>query len=213
MTNDEKRQSLRGNNLPFVRATVHHELIPGHHLQAFHAQRYETHRDGFGTPFWLEGWALYWEFLLEENGFTRTPEERMGFLVWRAHRYARILFSLRFHLGQMSPDQCVNFLVDNVGFDRLGAEAEVRRSVGPDYPPLYQAAYMLGAMQLRQLAARWTSERRGTLKEFHDQILSQGSIPIALVEPLLWTDPTRDPPLTRLTPPQWKFQKPVTETP
>jgi dipeptidyl aminopeptidase/acylaminoacyl peptidase/uncharacterized protein (DUF885 family) len=213
MTNDEKRQSLRGNNLPFVRATVHHELIPGHHLQAFHAQRYETHRDGFGTPFWLEGWALYWEFLLEENGFTRTPEERMGFLVWRAHRYARILFSLRFHLGQMSPDQCVNFLVDNVGFDRLGAEAEVRRSVGPDYPPLYQAAYMLGAMQLRQLAARWTSERRGTLKEFHDQILSQGSIPIALVEPLLWTDPTRDPPLTRQTPPQWKFQKPVTETP
>lgn len=185
MTADQKRQSLRANNLPFVRATVHHELIPGHHLQFFQADRYERQRQEFGTPFWLEGWALYWEFLLEENGFTRTPEERLGFLVWRAHRYARILFSLRFHLGKMSPDQCVDFLVDNVGFDRLSAEAEVRRSVGPDYPPLYQAAYMLGAMQLRQLADRWISEQRGTLKEFHDTVMKQGSVPIALLETLL----------------------------
>ena len=205
MTADQKRQSLRANNKPFVRTTVHHELIPGHHFQFFQANRYETQRDGFGTPFWLEGWALYWEFLLEENGFARTPEERMGFLVWRAHRYARILFSLRFHLGKMSPDQCVDFLVDNVGFGRLSAEAEVRRSVGPSYPPLYQAAYMLGAMQLRQLAGRWISEERGSLKEFHDAVMQQGSVPIALLESLLWSDPERDGPLRRDESPQWNF--------
>ncbi|TWT64976.1 DUF885 family protein [Allorhodopirellula solitaria] len=205
MTADQKRQSLRANNIPFVRATVHHELIPGHHMQFFQMNRFETQRDGFGTPFWLEGWALYWEFVLEENGFTRSPEERMGFLVWRAHRYSRILFSLRFHLGQMSPDQCVDFLVDNVGFDRLSAEAEVRRSVGPSYPPLYQAAYMLGAMQLRQLADRWVAQERGTLKEFHDAVMRQGSIPIALLEASLWDDPQRDAPLTRDEIPLWEF--------
>lgn len=105
----------------------------------------------------------------------------------------------------MSPDHCVDFLVDNVGFDRLSAEAEVRRSVGPDYPPLYQAAYMLGAMQLRQLADRWITEQRGTLKEFHDAVMQQGSIPIALLEPLLWDDPERDTPLRRDTSPQWHF--------
>ncbi|MEM6776872.1 MAG: DUF885 family protein [Planctomycetota bacterium] len=200
MSGDEKRQSLRGNNQPFARATVHHELIPGHHLQLFQTSRHQTHRRQFGTPFWLEGWAVYWEFVLENNGFARTPEERMGFLVWRAHRYARILFSLRFHLGQLAPDQCVDFLVANVGFDRRNAEAEVRRSVGPDYPPLYQAAYMLGAMQLRQLAARWSKEQLGSPKEFHDAVMRSGPMPIASLRALLW-----DESLTRDQAPSWQF--------
>lgn len=202
MSADEKRQSLRGNNQPYARATVHHELIPGHHLQGFSNSRYQTHRAPFGSPFWLEGWAVYWEFVLYENGFTKTPEERMGFLVWRAHRYARILFSLRFHLGQLTPDQCVDFLVDNVGFDRRNAEGEVRRSVGPSYPPLYQAAYMVGAMQFRALADRWTQQERGSLKEFHDAVLRQGSMPIASLEAILF-----DTPIDRQHAPAWRFKQ------
>ena len=199
MTNTEKLQSLRGNNIPFVRTTVHHELIPGHHMQQYQNSRYQTQRRRFGTPFWLEGWAVYWEFILYDNGFPRTPKERMGSLVWRAHRYARIIFSLRFHLGQMSPDQCTDFLVDQVGFERRNSEAEVRRSVGPSYPPLYQAAYMVGAMQLRQLAARWTAEGR-PIKEFHDAVMRQGSLPIALLRATLWNEP-----LDRNSPPLMEF--------
>ena len=57
MTHEEKRMSMRGNNTHFSRATVHHELIPGHHLQGFMTDRYNSHRYLFGTPFWTEGWA------------------------------------------------------------------------------------------------------------------------------------------------------------
>ncbi len=200
MKTEQKRQSLRGNNIPFARATVHHELIPGHHLQGFQNNRYQTHRKMFGTPFWLEGWAVYWEFQLYENGFASTPEERLGFLVWRAHRYARIIFSLNYHLGHFSPNQCVDFLIDNVGFDKKNATAEVRRSIGSGYPPLYQAAYMLGAMQFRKVADRIQSQGPEALKDFHDSVMENGSLPIALVDAM-----THGGPLQADPPPLWKF--------
>ena len=56
MSNDEKLMSLRGNNRNFLRATVFHELIPGHRLQAYMQERYRTYRGPFRTPFWIEGW-------------------------------------------------------------------------------------------------------------------------------------------------------------
>ena len=202
MTFDEKRQTMRGNNRPFSRATVHHELMPGHHMQWYQNARHRTQRTAFSTPFWTEGWALYWEFILARDGFAPTPEQRMGFLVWRAHRYCRILFSLRFHLGQMTPRQCVDFLVQNVGFEPVGAEAEVRRSIGPAYPPLYQAAYMLGAMQFQQLARRWTDSGR-SIAEFHDAVMRQNNLPLALLESALFGDPVQWD-----DPPRWTFQTP-----
>ena len=58
MSYEDKLMSMRGNNIHFSRATVHHELIPGHHLQIFMANRYNTQRQDFNTPFLVEGWAL-----------------------------------------------------------------------------------------------------------------------------------------------------------
>ncbi|MGH9361379.1 MAG: DUF885 family protein, partial [Thermoanaerobaculia bacterium] len=84
MRHEDKLMSLRGNNIPFCRATVHHELIPGHHLQGFMAARHRSHRRMFRTPFLGEGWALYWELLLWDLKFPRTPEDRIGMLFWRA---------------------------------------------------------------------------------------------------------------------------------
>ena len=78
MPDDKKQMSLRGNNRYFSRAVVFHELIPGHHLQYFYGQRYQTQRQLFDTPFWTEGWALYWEMALYDRGFARTPEEKLG---------------------------------------------------------------------------------------------------------------------------------------
>ncbi|HTD87622.1 MAG TPA: DUF885 family protein, partial [Candidatus Binatia bacterium] len=101
MSHEDKLMSMRGNNPAFSRATVQHELIPGHHLQGFMSQRYNTHRRIFRTPFLVEGWALYWEMLLWDMNFPRNAEDRVGMLFWRSHRCARIIFSLKFHLGQM----------------------------------------------------------------------------------------------------------------
>ncbi len=89
MTHEQKMMSMRGNNPHFARAVTHHELIPGHHLQGFMTRRHRPYREMFRTPFWGEGWALYWEFILWDRGFTKTPEDKIGALFWRSHRAAR----------------------------------------------------------------------------------------------------------------------------
>src|SRR6185436_9807195 len=162
MTTDEKLMSMRGNNPAFSRATVFHELIPGHHLQGFMTDRYNPHRDLFGTPFWGEGWSLYWEMLLWDLGFAQTPEQRMGMLFWRAHRAARIIFSLKVQLGTMTPDEAIAFLIERVGHERANAVAEVRRSFNGSYSPLYQAGYMLGGLQFRALHHELVDSHRMT---------------------------------------------------
>ena len=120
MEHEDKLMSLRGNNKHFSRAVVFHELIPGHHLQGFMNDRYNTQRQVFYTPFSIEGGALYWEMILWEKNFPKSPEDRVGMLFWRMHRCARIIFSLNYHLGKWTPQQCIDFLVDRVGHERLG---------------------------------------------------------------------------------------------
>ena len=200
MTHEEKMMSMRGNNPHFSRATVHHELIPGHHLQGFMTARYMPHRQLFGTPFWGEGWSLYWEMLLWDLGFPRTPEDRVGMLFWRMHRTARIMFSLRFHLGTMTPEQAVDFLVDRVGHERANAEAEVRRSFNGTYPPLYQVAYMIGGLQFGALHRELVESGRMTNRQFHDAILQGGRMPVEMVRARL-----ENRPLTRDYRAQWRF--------
>lgn len=185
MEHSDKMMSMRGNNPHFSRATVQHELIPGHHLQQFMTSRYKPYRDLFYTPFWIEGWALYWEFNLWDKGFPRTPEDRIGMLFWRMHRCARIIFSLNYHLGKMTPQQCINFLVDRVGHERANAEAEVRRSFTGRYGPLYQIAYMVGGLQFYALKKELVGTGKLSEKEFHDRILHEGSIPVEFVRAIL----------------------------
>jgi hypothetical protein len=185
MDHAQKQMSLRGNNRSFARATVQHELIPGHYLQAFCQERYRPYRRLFYTPFWVEGWALHWEMLLWDLGFPRTPEERVGMLFWRLHRCARVLFSLGFHLGDMTPQQCVDLLVDEVGHERENAVAEVRRSFGGEYDPLYQCAYLIGGLQVRSLHRELVGSGRMTQREFHDAVLRENTMPIAALRALL----------------------------
>jgi len=191
MTHDQKMMSMRGNNRHFARATVHHELIPGHHLQGYMQERYRPYRQLFYTPFWVEGWALYWEMLLWDLNFAKSPEDKVGMLFWRMHRCARIIFSLSFHTGKMTPQQCVDFLVDRVGHERDNAAAEVRRSFGGSYEPLYQAAYMLGGLQIRSLRHELVSTGKMTDKQFHDAILHENSIPIEMVRASLESLPLK----------------------
>jgi uncharacterized protein (DUF885 family) len=180
MSQADKLMSMRGNTPHFNFATVHHELIPGHHLQAFMTSRYNVHRAALQpTPFWREGWSLYWELLLWDEGFPRGPEDKIGMLFWRLHRAARIIFSLNFQLAVWSPQQAVDFLVDRVGHERANAEAEVRRSA--EVVPLYQLAYMIGGLQFRSLREELVGQGRMTAREFHDAVLQGGWMPVELV--------------------------------
>jgi uncharacterized protein (DUF885 family) len=205
MSHEAKLMSMRGNNPHFSRATVHHELIPGHHLQGFMTQRYKNYRGLFSTPFWGEGWALYWELLLWDRGFVKTPEDKIGFLFWRSHRCARIVFSLSFHLEKMTPQECIDLLVNKVGHERENATAEVRRSFAGSYGPLYQAAYLLGGLQIYSLHKELVDGSKMTDRVFHDTILRENRVPIEMVRAILTKQK-----LTRDFKTNWKFYGPVT---
>jgi hypothetical protein len=181
MKHADKLMTMRGNSRPFMHNVVPHELIPGHHLQNFMAARHRPYRRMFSTPFFVEGWALYWEMRLWDLGYHDTPEEKIGALFWRMHRCARIIITLKFHLGEMEPGEMVKFLIDRVGHEPFGAKSEVRRYIKGDYAPLYQAGYMLGGLQLRALHGEIVGGGKMTEKGFHDALLTLGPIPVELV--------------------------------
>lgn len=185
MDHEAKMMSMRGNNIHFSRSTVFHEMIPGHHLQFHMFARYKPYRQMFDTPFWTEGWALYWEMILWDKGFPRTPENKVGMLFWRMHRCARIIFSIKFHLGQMTPQECIDMLVEMVGHERATAEGEVRRSFNGDYSPLYQAGYMLGALQIYSMRKELVETGNMNEKQFHDRVLRENMMPIELLRALV----------------------------
>ena len=190
MNHKDKLMSMRGNNPHFSRATVHHELIPGHHLQRFMNNRFNSYRF-YRTPFWTEGWALYWELLLWDMKFPQSPEDRIGMLFWRMHRCARIIFSLNYHLGKWTPQQCIDYLVDRVGHERANAEGEVRRSFTGNYGPLYQIAYMVGGLQFYALKKELVESGIMTYKEFHDAILHENSMPVEMIRAILIDQPLK----------------------
>lgn len=177
----DKLMSMRGNNRHFTRLVTPHELIPGHHLQDFMATRHRPYRSLFATPFFVEGWALYWELTFWEQGYARTPEERIGMLFWRMHRAARIVVSLKFHLGEITPPEMIEFLADRVGHERFGATSEVRRYIGDDYSPLYQCSYLIGGLQLRALREEVLGSQLMSEREAHDRLLTYGAIPVILI--------------------------------
>lgn len=191
MDEDDRMMSMRGNNPHFSRATVQHELIPGHNLQAFMNARYRTYRN-FGTPFWGEGWALYWELLLWDLKFPQGPEDRIGMLFWHMHRCARIIFSLNYHMGKWTPQQCIDFLVERVGHERANAEGEVRRSFADRYPPLYQLAYLTGGRQFYALKKELVDGGKMSYKQYHDAVMHLNSMPVEMVRAILTNQPLNE---------------------
>ncbi len=184
MDHEFKMMSMRGNNPNFSFATVHHELIPGHNMQYFMNERYRTYRN-FGTPFWMEGWALYWELLLWDMDFPTTPEEKIGMLFWHMHRCARIIFSFNFHMGEWTPQQCIDFLVDKVGHERINAESEIRGPLSSNSNPLYQVGYLTGGRQFYALKKEMVDSGKMGIKEFHDKAIRLNAMPMEMVRAII----------------------------
>lgn len=203
MAHEQKMMSMRGNNIHFSRATVHHELIPGHHLQGFMSARNKPYRAIFGTPFWSEGNALYWELLLWDLNFAKTPENKIGMLFWRMHRCARIIFSLSFHLEKMTPQECIDLLVNKVGHERDNATAEVRRSFDGSYGPLYQIAYLIGGLQQYAMHKELVDSGKLTNRAYNDALLKENRIPIEMLRAAIINQR-----LTRDFVTNWKFYGP-----
>ena len=91
----------------------------------------------------------------------------------------------------MTPQQCIDLLVNDVGHEYANAEAEVRRSFTTSYPPLYQLAYMMGGLQFYALRNE-ISAKGWTEKEYHDRVMHEGSMPIEILRNLLLEIPVSE---------------------
>ena len=183
MTFEQREMSMRGNSTPLSHATAFHEMIPGHFLQFYMGSRYNPYRRAFGTPFWHEGNAFWWEMLLWDMGYNKTPEERVGALVWRMHRSARVIFTMNFHLGKWTTQQCVQSLIDNVGFEPDNAAGEVRPIILMDrWARSIRRAYLMGALQFRAMHKELVIDsKKMTEREFADAVLHENSMPIEML--------------------------------
>jgi uncharacterized protein (DUF885 family) len=177
--------AMREHNLSSISNTSLHEAYPGHHLQLAVANRHPSlTRILTDAPEFVEGWGMYSELMMREQGFDDAPNFRLAMAtdaIWRA---CRIVLDVRMHRGELSVDEATAYLVGHTSFEQANARAEVNRYT---YTPTYQLSYLLGRVLLLQLRAD-EQRRLGDrfdLRAFHDSLLANGSLPISFQRRLL----------------------------
>ncbi len=180
-----QRDRLRGHCSFALPITVIHEAYPGHHLQLTVAAKLPSKvRKVFGNNLFVEGWALYCEEMMWEQGYwddLRTRLFQLKDLIWRA---VRVIVDVGLHCKGMSFNEAVNWLVSEAHLEHANALAEVRRYTASPTQPL---SYLTGKMAILRLRDEM-QKREGSgfsLKEFHYRLLQAGGLPIRLVEQLL----------------------------
>jgi uncharacterized protein (DUF885 family) len=183
---EEQQQQLEGHSYAGLPLTTVHEAYPGHHLQLCHANRAGSRlRKLSMSDLFAEGWALYCEELMAEQGFYLDPVTRLfqlKDLLWRA---CRVVLDVSLHTGKLTFMQAVDYLVDQAMVERVNAIAEVKRYT---LTPTQPMSYLIGKLEL--LSLREEAQRRMgdrfNLHDFHAALLASGTLQPALVREELW---------------------------
>lgn len=177
----QQERILRDHCRHELAATALHEGFPGHHLHLVTAKGLRSDvRKNLWTPLTVEGWALYCEDMMGEEGFYASEEERFFqrvHLLWRA---MRILLDVGLHTRGMTREQAVDQMVRELHIERGNAEAEVRRYCAW---PAYQLCYAVGRRELLRLRDDFRAARGGSfsLRAFHEAVLPYGGLPVTLI--------------------------------
>lgn len=161
-----------------------HEAIPGHHYQISLTQENTSlpkFRRFGGDNAYVEGWALYSESLGKELGLYTDPYQYMGALGDEMHRAVRLVVDVGIHTKNMTREQAIKYMMDNEAISEQGATAEIERYMAI---PGQALGYKIGALKIRELRTLYEKElgSKFNLAEFHDQILKDGSMPLAILE-------------------------------
>ena len=182
---DGDPRAMREHNWSAIVNTSVHEAYPGHHLQFSAALASPTPaRLLTGAPEFAEGWGMYSEQMMLEEGFEDTPARRVVVAtdaIWRA---CRIILDIRLHRGEIGVDEAIDFLVEHTMFERPVARTEVLRYT---QMPGYNLSYLLGKVLLLRLRTD-EQHRLGeafSLKSFHDALLYSGTLPVSFHRRLL----------------------------
>jgi len=172
-------EMMREHNRASINNTSVHEAYPGHHLQLSAAITNPSLVRLFsGAPEFSEGWAFYCERMMKEAGFDDTPK---GWYIvhtdaiWRA---TRIILDVKLHRGLIGFDEAIERLVEETGFERPAALAEVKRYTST---PTYQLSYLFGRHMIEKLKAD-VEARDGAgfdVRRFHDTLIYGGTMPVS----------------------------------
>ncbi len=204
----EEEKLLCAHSYAWISVIAPHEAYPGHHVQALLAQQHpRVLRRYYESTLFYEGWGLYTEQLAYETGFflkdqvytTEQDEEKtmhaadfsklarltqLRLQLWRA---ARIILDVKLNTGQLTFQECQDFLQREVMFNPTASRGEVYMYVSrPSYATCYVAGYTM-LMHLRDKMRQTCTESNQdfSLKGFHATLLSNGCIPFKLLEELL----------------------------
>jgi len=181
---DEVQKRLEGNCSAGIPTTAVHEAYPGHHWHLVMAKqnRSSIRRTHF-TSYFAEGWGLYAERVMREQGFFSDPRHLLFQYEATLFRAARIVVDTSLHMNEMTFDEAVDFMVKNGNLTPPNAKAEVGRYCSW---PTQASSYLTGMLEIIDIRTRWLAKRgsadRGALRAFHDAITSTGSIPTSLAE-------------------------------
>ncbi|HEV2879280.1 MAG TPA: DUF885 domain-containing protein [Candidatus Eremiobacteraceae bacterium] len=180
---EDRRQQMFGHNRYGMLLTNVHEGYPGHHLQLAIASGITSPvRKLLWNTVFCEGWALYCEQLVLDEGLTTDPRHRIFQLKDQLWRACRVVIDVKLHTSKMTFDEAVDMLVNVAHLERPNAIGEVRRYTQSATQPM---SYLMGKHQILNLRER-EKQRLGSgfnLQSFHDRLLSYGTIPVALIEP------------------------------
>jgi uncharacterized protein (DUF885 family) len=181
---EEVQKRLEGNCSAGIPTTAVHEAYPGHHWHLVMAkQNPSPSRRTHFTSYFAEGWGLYAERVMREQGFFADPRHLLFQYEATLFRAARIVVDTSLHLKEMTFDQAVDFMVKNGNLTPPNAKAEVGRYCSW---PTQASSYLTGMLEIVDIRTRWLAKHgsadRAALRAFHDAITSTGSIPTSLAE-------------------------------
>jgi uncharacterized protein (DUF885 family) len=178
---EEVQQRLATNSHATIPTVAVHEAYPGHHWHlTWMKDNPRPLRKVVVTPYFIEGWGLYAERVMREEGFFSEPRQELAHLDARIFRAARIVVDTGLHIGDISFEEAVEFMRTRASLTEPTARAEVGRYCSW---PTQAAAYLTGALEIERIRAGYLGAGRGSLREFHDTIAGSGGLPIAHAEP------------------------------
>jgi uncharacterized protein (DUF885 family) len=181
---DEIQKRLASNSYPGIPTTAVHEAYPGHHWHLVMSKANPSKaRQVFRTPYFSEGWALYAERVMREQGFFSDPRFEMFQYEATIFRAARIVVDTSLHMGEMAYDEAVTFMLENTALTEPTAKAEVTRYCAW---PTQASSYLTGCLEILRIRDAFFGRRGSSdtdaLRDFHDAITSSGGLPIELAE-------------------------------
>ena len=181
---EEIQKRLEGNCSAGIPTTAVHEAYPGHHWHLVMAKGNPSPvRRVFGTAYFNEGWALYAERVMREQGFFTDPKHLLYQYEATIFRAARIVVDTSLHMNEMTFDEAVKHMVERGNLTEPNARAEVGRYCSW---PTQASSYLTGMLEIMDIRTRWLARRgasdRPALRAFHDAITGAGMLPTTLAE-------------------------------